>query len=305
MDFELLKNTLKENSLDLSNEFKRVFHGRGNYYKDFEFLTIDSIDLILNIAFYNEIEICSEKQLLTLCKEYIKNTRHKTIILQRRYLSKSPSELVLGSLENENFAIENKLKFKLDLLSYQNNGYFADMKIGREFIEESSKDKNVLNLFSYTCGFSIASSRGDAKQVVNIDMSKGALTKGRTNHHINDISTSNIKFFPYNILKSFSRIKKFAPYDIIIIDPPTFQKGSFEASKDYEKIIKKIDLISSTNCILLTCLNSPHLNEEFLISMITQHTKDFTFQKRLKDVENFKNIDSDKSLKNLVFTNFK
>jgi len=304
MDFKLLENTLKENSLDLSNEFKRVFHGRGNYYEGFEFLTIDSIDDILNIAFYNEIEIKDEEELLELLKKFITNTRHNSIVLQRRYLSKSPAQIIYGSLDEDIFAVENKLKFKLDLLSYQNNGYFPDMKIGREFIEEISKDKNVLNLFSYTCGFSIAAARGEAKSVVNIDMSKGALTKGRTNHHINDIPTSNIKFLPYNILKSFSRIKKHSPYDIIIIDPPTFQKGSFEASKDYIKIIRKLDLIVSSKCTILACLNSPFLDEDFLISMIKENTNSFNFVKQLKNTDNFLSKDSHKALKNLVFTNY-
>ena len=49
MDFNLLKNVLDTNTQNLSNEFKRIFHGRGNYYKNFEFLTIDSIDTIISI----------------------------------------------------------------------------------------------------------------------------------------------------------------------------------------------------------------------------------------------------------------
>jgi len=304
VNFTLLLEVLNKNSLDLSIEFKRLFHGRGNYYENFEYLTIDSINTTLNVAFYDEIDIKYEEEILNLLNKFIKTSQHTSIVLQRRYINKSPAQIIFGSLEDEIFAVENDLKFKLDLLSYQNNGYFPDMKIGREFVYENSKDKNVLNLFSYTCGFSLAAARGGAKSVINIDMSKGALTKGRTNHHINNISTSNIKFFPYNILKSFSRIKKSAPYDLIIIDPPTFQKGSFEASKDYIKLIKKIDLISSDNCILLCCLNSPFLNEEFLISMINENTNNFKFIKRLNNLETFINTDNNKSLKNLVFTNY-
>ena len=47
------------------------------------------------------------------------------------------------------------------------------MKNGRAFVRENAKDKNVLNLFSYTCAFSVAAKLGGARSVVNIDMSKG------------------------------------------------------------------------------------------------------------------------------------
>ena len=74
----------------------------------------------------------------------------------------------------------------LNLQSNQNNGYFPDMKNGREYITKISKDKIVLNLFSYTCAFSIAALKGEARSVSNIDMSKSALTTGRENHHLNN-----------------------------------------------------------------------------------------------------------------------
>jgi len=107
---------------------------------------------------------------------------------------------------------------------------------------------------------------------------------------------------PYNILKSFSNIKRKGPYDLIIIDPPTFQRGSFEATKDYEKIIKKLPQIASENCILLACLNSPDLESSFLIDMIEQWAPSFIYEKRLANVAEFASADEQRSLKNLIFT---
>jgi len=301
---EELKIILEHNSQNLSEEFKRVFHGRGGLYKNFEFLTIDSIDTILNIAFYSQIEQNIEDEIISMIKKFIENTRHETIVLQRRYISKTTADIVQGDLKDEIYALENGLKIKLDLISNQNNGYFPDMKNGRKFIQSISKDKKVLNLFSYTCAFSLSAISAGAKSVVNIDMSKGALTKGRTNHHLNNLDTYNVSFFPYNILKSFSRIKKFSPYDIIIIDPPSFQKGSFEATKDYNKIIKKLSLIASTKCTVLACLNSPQLTQEFIIDIFKEEAAEFSFIKRLENVDEFKSLDENRSLKNLIFKNY-
>ena len=301
---EELKIILEHNSQNLSEEFKRVFHGRGGLYKNFEFLTIDSIDTILNIAFYSQIEQNIEDEIISMIKKFIENTRHETIVLQRRYISKTTADIVQGDLKDEIYALENGLKIKLDLISNQNNGYFPDMKNGRKFIQSIAKDKKVLNLFSYTCAFSLSAISAGAKSVVNIDMSKGALTKGRTNHHLNNLDTYNVSFFPYNILKSFSRIKKFSPYDIIIIDPPSFQKGSFEATKDYNKIIKKLSLIASTKCTVLACLNSPQLTQEFIIDIFKEEAAEFSFIKRLENVDEFKSLDENRSLKNLIFKNY-
>jgi len=110
-----------------------------------------------------------------------------------------------------------------------------------------------------------------------------------------------ISFHPLNILKSFSRIKKKGPYDIIIIDPPTFQKGSFEATKDYRKLIAKLPVIASEDCTLLACLNSPDLNVEFIKELIKELAPSFKFVKRLENVEEFSSDNENRSLKNLIF----
>lgn len=302
MNIQDLQNLITENSSNLTNEFKRLFHGRGALHgDDWKFLTIDSIDTILNVAFYFSIEEDTESELLEMLKDFIKNSRHTTLVLQRRYLAKAPTEVLVGELKNDLYVRENGLKIKLNLISNQNNGYFPDMKNGRAFIKSISKDKKVLNLFSYTCAFSLSAMSGDASSVVNMDMAKGALNTGRENHHLNDIDTRAVKFYPHNILKSFSRIKRDGPFDIIIIDPPTLQKGSFEASKDYNKIIKRLDTFSSSGSIILACLNSPDLDENFIIDIFTELAPNFKFIKRLENVEEFKSLDENRSLKNLVF----
>ncbi len=299
MTIKEIQEHIKIGSKDVTNEFKRIFHGRGGLNEGWKHLTIDSIDDILSVALYSEET--QEEELLEMLKEFISSSRHETIVLQRRYIKGSPSEVIVGELADELFVVENGIKIKLNLLSNKNSGYFPDMKNGREFVRENSKDKSVLNLFSYTCAFSLSASLGGADKVSNIDMSKGALSTGRANHHLNELEMRGISFHPYNILKSFSRIKKKGPYDLIIIDPPTFQKGSFEATKDYIKLITKLPQIAAEDCTLLACLNSPDLDSEFIISLVKEWAPSFIFSHRLENVAEFASIDEDRSLKNLVF----
>ena len=293
-----LKQLIIENIEDKGIEFKRIFHGRGNFYNDFNYLTIDSMDKILFVCLFEEVDI--ENKLLLFLKEITKNRDFDTLVCQRRYLPNAPCEVLIGKLKDEIYVIENNLKYSISFTN-KNIGIFPDMKIGREYIKNISDNKNVLNLFSYTCAFSISAIEGKAKQVVNVDMSKSALTIGRKNHHLNNQDTKKVKFLPYNILKSWSRIKKYAPYDIIIIDPPSFQKGSFAASADYVKIIKRLDQLASEECIVLSCLNAPELDVSFMLELFKENANEFKFIKRLKNLSNFPTNNEEKTLKNLVF----
>ncbi|QFR43195.1 class I SAM-dependent methyltransferase [Sulfurimonas xiamenensis] len=299
MTIKQLEELLQESVKDKTEEFKRLFHGRGALYDEWKHLTIDSIDTVLSVALY--FEDAKEDKLIEMLQKFISYSGHKIIVLQRRYIKGAPSEVIAGELEENLFAVENGMKLKLNLTSNQNSLYFADMKNGRTFVRENAKNKNILNLFSYTCAFSVAAKLGGAKSVSNIDMSKSALSIGRKNHYLNDIDTKGVSFLPYNILKSFSRIKKKGPFDLIIIDPPSYQKGSFDAKKDYQKIIKKLPDIASQECILLASLNAPDLDSNFLIKLIDEFAPEFKFVKRLENLKEFASQDEERSLKNLVF----
>ncbi len=291
---------ISKNAADSKEEFKRLFHGRGGLYEDWRHLTVDSIDNILSVAFYFEEE--SETEFIEVVQDFVqKSQKYETLVIQKRYIKGAPSEVLVGSVPEDLTILENGMHLKLNLLSNKNNYYFPDMKNGRQFVREHAKGKHVLNLFSYTCAFSVAAKYAEAKSVVNIDMSKGALKVGMANHSLNKLDPGGVSFLPYNILKSFSSIKKKGPYDLIIIDPPSFQRGSFEATKDYEKIIKKLPQIASDECILLACLNSPELESNFLIEMITQWAPSFVYEKRLENLQEFTSLDEEKSLKNLIF----
>ncbi len=300
INIEKLKEIILNNLENKNEELKRVFHGRGNFYDDYNYLVVDSIDDILLATFFEQIEENIEKDLIKLLDEIYAIRDFKTLIIQRRYKKDNLNEVLRGKVLPNVVAIENSLKYKINF-SNQNMGIFPDMKIGREFVQSICKDKNVLNLFSYTCAFSVAAIGSGASKVVNVDMAKGALTIGRDNHRINNLDTNKVKFMPYDILKSWSRIKKEGPYDIIIIDPPSFQKGSFAATKDYEKIIKRLNELAANKCTVLSCLNAPELDSDFIKNIFKEFASDFEFEKRLENLDTFPAIDSEKALKNLVF----
>lgn len=298
MKIENLKKLIQNNLENKTFEIKRVFHGRGNFYEDFNYLTVDSLNEILFATFFEESS--DENEIIKALKDIANAYNYKIFIVQKKYKKDELNEAIIGEIPLFYIVVENGLKYKINFFN-KNIGIFLDMKIGREYISSICNDKNVLNLFSYTCAFSVVAINEKAKQVVNVDMAKGALTTGRENHHLNNLDTKKVKFMPYDILKSWNRIKKEGPYDIIIIDPPSFQKGSFAATKDYEKIIKKLPELASENCIVLSCLNAPELDSDFIKQKFEEFAPTFKFEKRLENLKEFITNNEEKSLKNLIF----
>ncbi len=288
------------NARDTTKEYTRLFHGRGNAYDGYGFLTVDSVDNVLFTVIFDANE--EEEAIVTMLRDfYTTEEKWEALVIQQRYLPSSPSTVIAGKLPPESFAIENGLKYHINFLNAQNIGFFPDMKKGRTFVRDHAKNKNVLNLFSYTCSFSVGAIDAGAKSVVNVDMNKNVLTIGRENHRLNGLDTKKVQFMPYNILKSWSRIRKAGPYDLIIIDPPSFQKGSFAATSDYEKIIRRLHEFTAEECIVLSALNAPELGTEFIKTLFRENPPEFHYVERLENLESFPTNDNERSLKNLIF----
>ena len=158
------------------------------------------------------------------------------------------------------------------------------------------KARKVLNLFSYTCAFSVAAMKGGADEVVNIDMSKGALSIGRQNHQLNGIE-GGVRLLGHDIFKSWGKLRKLGPYDLIIADPPSHQKGSFVATKDYARLLRKMPELVAEGGDVLLCLNAPELPRAFLMEQVAEECPELNFVGQLDNPEAFKDLDPDRALK--------
>lgn len=298
---ELLDNIVIPN-LNQLEEAQRIFHGRGHAYTDLNHITIDWLKPLLLITIFAPIK----KDDLSTLGEQLKEIfpLSESIQVQHRYLSSWFVECIFGNPINQLEIIENNLKYKLEIKSGVNTGLFLDMKNGRDWVCNNSKNLRVLNLFSYTCGFSIAAVAGGAKSVFNIDMSSPFLSVGRENHLLNGHSLAAIRFKKLNILKSFGRIKKHGPYDLIICDPPTFQKGSIDLVRDYPKLIRRLIEYISEDGKLVLCINTPHIGlltgKEFLLKAVQEYAPNLTLIEEIKPPKVYKET-QDKGTKILVF----
>lgn len=120
-------------------------------------------------------------------------------------------------------AVENGLTFNIDWLKGQKTGFFIDQRENRLLLEKFSKDRNVLNMFCYTGGFSVYAMRGGAKEVVSVDSSSKAIELTDANISLNFPGDQRHKSVAEDAFKYLDNIEK-DRYDLIILDPPAFAK---------------------------------------------------------------------------------
>ncbi|WP_075594140.1 class I SAM-dependent methyltransferase [Pseudoalteromonas sp. PAB 2.2] len=302
-DFSAILTALADAPLS-ANELCRIFHGRGHSVAELSHINVDFYPPALFLVSYESIPDDQLGQLTEVLWQWVQNNAPELItalVYQQRSGINTINSVVHGELPDEHVVQENDIKFRVDLLSRQNTGIFPDMRRGREFVQAHSQGAKVLNLFSYTCGFSVAAMQGGAEQVINMDMNKGVLRTGKQNHQLNGF-TRGVSYLPHDILKSFGKLKKSAPYELIIVDPPSFQKGSFILTKDYQKILRRLPELLNENTLLLLCANSPEMSEQAFKALIAEHTEGaITFVERLAPTAGFIEVDSDRSLKALVY----
>jgi len=158
----------------------------------------------------------------------------------------------------------------------------------------------VLNLFAYTCAFSVAALHAGADQVLNMDMSSGALAIGQQNHRLNGLE-GGASFLGHDIFKSWGRIGREGPYALVIVDPPSFQKGSFVATKDYARIVRRLPELLAPGGRAMLCLNAPELGPEFLQALVQAEAPALRFVERLANPPAFADAAPERALKVLIY----
>ena len=141
---------------------------------------------------------------------------------------------------NDNIALENGLKFRVDWLKGQKTGFFVDQRENRSLLERYAKDKRVLNMFCYTGGFSFYAMRGGAELVHSVDSSAKAIALTRENVELNFPGDARHEAYCEDAFKYLE--KAGSNYNLIILDPPAFAKhrgALHNALKGYTRLNQK------------------------------------------------------------------
>ena len=118
---------------------------------------------------------------------------------------------------------EHGHSFVVDWTEGQKTGFFLDQRENRALVEKYAKDRNVLNLFCYTGGFSIYALAGGAAHVDSVDSSKKAMSLVDRNVALNGFSPDSHTSLCCDAIDYLKSVPE-GKYDLMIVDPPAFAK---------------------------------------------------------------------------------
>ena len=140
--------------------------------------------------------------------------------------------------------VENGLRYTIDFAAGYAQGIFLDQRDNRLTVRDRCarlKSPTVLNLFAYTCAFSVAAATGGA-HVVSVDLSRASLERGRENFRLNGLDDAAHEFVAGDVqdwLRRFHRRGRH--FDLIVLDPPSFSRDHggkvFRLGRDLPELV--------------------------------------------------------------------
>lgn len=248
----------------------RILFGENDYMPGF---IADVYAEVLVIKLYSHIWFPYLNMIIPILIEI---TKVKSVVLRMSRLLQSKEEtfglkdgqLLYGDLENEVILFkEHGVLFSANVIHGHKTGYFLDHRHNRKRVGELSKNKAVLDVFSYAGGFSIHALVGGAKSVTSLDISQQALASAKNNAKLNVHSGTHhilVADAFEGLAKLISDKQKF---DIVVIDPPSFAKRESEilrAKQSYARLAKLgVQLVASSGILVLASCSSRVTAEEF------------------------------------------
>ena len=137
-----------------------------------------------------------------------------------------------GNLPESLIIVEHGLHFAVDVAHGQKTGFYLDQRNNRELIGTLAQDKDVLNCFCYSGGFSLYALRGGAKSVLSIDSSNEALQLAQRNVELNGLDASRAEWQCIDVFQALRKLRdQNCKFDLIILDPPKFAPTTAFAEK--------------------------------------------------------------------------
>ncbi|MBB3700320.1 class I SAM-dependent methyltransferase [Flammeovirga yaeyamensis] len=153
--------------------------------------------------------------------------------------------------------LENGVKFWVDVETGQKTGFFLDQRDARSLVGQYSKDKKVLNTFSYSGGFSMYALKAGATLVHSVDASQSAIDLCDENAELNGFNNGEHTGYCADVFDHLNAMES-NDYDVVILDPPAFAKSSkvlTKAARGYKQLnlkafrkIKKGGILFTFSC---------------------------------------------------------
>ncbi len=261
----------RRESLFSKSEAGRVFHGPGDGEGVFQSFAIEKFTdhyWIFEWDTGNKTQSPKSEDVEVLV-DFLKSKHAQSIVYLTRPKDKipDPSPVILWGQPPEWVDVkENQARFRIRFQHTRHPGLFLDHEPLRLWLESSGKiqNKRVLNTFSYTGSLSVASALGGASFVKTLDLSKPTLSWAKENWELNGLNPEKSDFIYGDYFEWLPRLhKKGDRFDVVILDPPSFSrgtKGRFSTSNDLVPLHELALSVLNPGGLLITSINSAKLS---------------------------------------------
>jgi 23S rRNA (cytosine1962-C5)-methyltransferase len=170
--------------------------------------------------------------------------------------------------------LENGLRFTADVFQGQKTGFFLDQRDNRYLIHGLSYGRSVLNLFSFSGGFSVAAGVGGAEQVTSVDVAQPAIQAANQHWDLNGLTPKNhqgIASDCFDFLEAALAERR--QWDIVICDPPSFapsEKAIPQAMAAYDRLAYLSSRVTAAGGLLALASCSSHVTHAMFTKMAVE-----------------------------------
>ena len=175
---------------------------------------------------------------------------------------------------------ENGLTFEADVIRGQKTGFFLDQRDNRARVGTMSAGRDVLNVFSFSGGFSLYAARGGAASVCSVDADKHAIAAcsrhfglNKAHPNVRRCTHEGIVGDAFEVMRDLARAKR--RFGLVIVDPPSFAKSSAEhdrALHSYSRLAGLADSLLKPGGTLVFASCSSRVSADDFFPVILAHT---------------------------------
>ncbi len=160
---------------------------------------------------------------------------------------------------------ENGLKFTADVIRGQKTGFFLDQRDNRAIIRSLARGRTVLNLFSFSGGFSVAAGAGGCAHATSVDLAPAAIEDASRHWELNGLDADRHAGVVSDVFEYLERVGTSRTWDIVICDPPSFapsERTRKAAEEAYQKLAALCARIVTPGGLLALASCSSHIDAE-------------------------------------------
>ncbi|EOI00565.1 23S rRNA (-C5)-methyltransferase [Enterococcus moraviensis ATCC BAA-383] len=293
--FTQAKNHRISYNQDEATSAYRLFNGEGDGLGG---LIIDRYDNFAVFSWYNETLYQKKEEIVRAFKlsfpeidgayEKIRFASNSLPESQKLYGNDAPEPLLV---------YENGVTYATYLNDGLMTGIFLDQKeVRRRLTEGIVAGKTVLNMFSYTGAFSVASAMGGSSTTTSVDLAKRSLPKTKEQFEVNHLAVEDQKIVVMDVFDYFKyAVRKALTYDVIVLDPPSFarnKKKVFSVAKNYGDLVKDSVDILAPEGLLIASTNAANISLEkykkMIIDALEEKKVQYKFQEMYQLPSDFK-----------------